>query len=85
MWAEFCNDCGNYPVTVYFDKKTHRLTSICSRCQGKDTKVIIFVEQRREIENAYFEKLIYNRELDDYLYGLKTSTGLRNEEYSCNI
>lgn len=70
MWAEFCYECG-HSVIQYYDEETHRLTSQCSRCRGRNTKVLREESERINIENAYFEKLAYRREMDNYIYGIK--------------
>lgn len=66
-WIKICNVCGCSPIVEYYDDKIHSMTSLCSRCQGRNTSIIRSLEQRRKIESAYFEKLCYNRAIEEYV------------------
>lgn len=73
----YCTNCAGFDLISHYNGKGE--TMICKRCHSHDD-ILYFdgtyfefmrFEKRKEIENAYFERLHYNREMSNYLFGNK--------------
>lgn len=83
MEWHYCSVCGNYDIGIRdnrieeFRKSRDAGLLICHRCNNTQQFSIyegsalgfMLAEVRKDVETAYFEKLSYEKEMNNYLHG----------------